>query len=345
MQLDDDGNDVLVKARQMEGTGPRFFDLPREIRDLVYAELLTLENPRPTLGYTHWLFRFRRVWEQPATKWGEYGCAYSLEKMPSTCANFVCCNRQVYAEMDDAIRRAQKKELVAAKLDCIAEDESFHYFTWLKAPVVKTSVGVEAEGKYWLMPRWVDRLMERYWACPRRVLGHTGLACRTRSTVIPQLWVDVRLFGNRAGKWERNTSPPDRTSWAICAALRHIIDKGPDFSRVKNSAHTITIDEVVLNVVSPPDYPKEKYLPEGFPVGDMRDGLVHPLTVARELVDVWNKIWSGDEFKSSFYRVLLERIQRLRVCIDGEAWRVRELRLELERGQAERRRIAARVGW
>jgi hypothetical protein len=43
--------------------------------------------------------------------------------------------------------------------------------------------------------------------------------------------------------------------------------------------------------------------------------------------------------------MLLERILKVRICMDGVLVRERELRLELERGQAERRRIAMRVGW
>jgi hypothetical protein len=105
------------------------------------------------------------------------------------------------------------------------------------------------------------------------------------------------------------------------------------------------VDELVLNIVTPPDVPKGKYLEEDFPTDELRDGLVHPRTVAKELVDVWNRIWAADDYKGSFYQILLERIKRVRICINEETWRVRELRLELERGQAERRRIAARVGW
>jgi hypothetical protein len=66
--------------------------------------------------------------------------------------------------------------------------------------------------------------------------------------------------------------------------------------------------------------------------------------VARELVDVWNNLWSGDGFSSRQFSKLLERIKRVQVCIDGVLVGERALRLELERGQAERRRIAQRVG-
>ncbi|KAF2789028.1 hypothetical protein K505DRAFT_328521 [Melanomma pulvis-pyrius CBS 109.77] len=313
----------------------QFLDLPRELRDMIYLEVITAERPMPTLGGAQWLFRFRRVFEPQSSLRGEYGCAYSLEKPPGTCANLLQCNRQIFAEMTETIWRARKKGRASVKLDCIAEDESFHYFTWLRIPLVETSTTANA-GKSRIMPAWADGMLRRYSGC---------LACQRSTTLITQLWVDVRLVGDRSGKFFRNGSAPDRTSWAICAALKRIFEKGPDFASLKDAGMETTIDELVLNVVTPPNVPKEKYLAEDYDVAGPMDGLVHPRTVARELVNVWQKIWSGDDFKGVFYQMLLERIKRVRVCVDGQTWKTRELRLELERGQQERNRIAQRVGW
>jgi hypothetical protein len=321
---------------------PQFLDLPRELRDMIYMTIVTAERPRPSLGEAQWLFRFRRVFEPQSNHRGEYGCAYSLEQPPTTCANFLSCNRQIYEEMKEAIRLASKKEMLSVKLDCIAEDESFHYFTWLGIPLVRTTIRMN-EGRSRIMPGWADRIMERYLTCPHRVLSSGCFSCHSSSTLIRQLWVDVRLVGDRSGKWFRNSNPPDRTSWAVCAALKRILEKGPDFGNMKETGNATTVDELVLNVVTPPGHPKNQYLDEELPTDEFKDGLVHPRTVAKELVDVWYKIWSGDNFKASFYQILIERIKRVRVCVNDETWKVRELRLELERGQAERRRIAART--
>ncbi|KAF2260727.1 hypothetical protein CC78DRAFT_386782 [Lojkania enalia] len=323
---------------------PQFLDLPRELRDMIYLAVITAECPRPTLGDAQWLFRFRRVFEPESIRWGEYGCAYSQEQRPETCANLLQCNRQIHQELTEAIQFAKTRGCGSVRLDCIAEDESFHYFTWLSIPLVTTSINMDG-GKSKAIPEWVDRILEKYLTCPHRLLNSGCLGCRSTSTLIHQLWVDVRLFGDRSGKWSRNSSPPERTSWAICAALKRLFDQGPDFSRMTGTRNTTLVDELVLNVVAPPNVPEEKYLAEDFPTDGVRDGMVHPRTVARELVDVWNKIWSADDFKSSFYQSLLERIKRVRVCVNDETWRIRELRLELERGQAERRRIAARGVW
>ena len=314
-----------------------FLELPRELRDMIYMAIITLERPRPTPGEAQWLFKFRRVVEPQSIHRGEYGCDYNLDKPPSTCASFLQCNRQIYIEMGEAIRLAHQKGLVSARLDCIAEDESFHYFSWLKIPLLKTTWQLK-EARSGIMPVWADRMVEN-------ILSKRCSACWMASTLIHQLWIDIRLFGNRSGKWARNTGPPDRTSWAVCAAIKRILEKGPDFSESTDSSHMTMVDELVLNIVAPPIVPEGKYLDEDFPTDEVSDGTVHPRTVAKELVDVWNKIWAADDYKGSFYQVLLERIKKVRICINEETWRVRELRAELVRGQAERRRIAARVGW
>ncbi|KAF2180612.1 hypothetical protein K469DRAFT_714613 [Zopfia rhizophila CBS 207.26] len=322
---------------------PQFLDLPRELRDMIYLAVITAEVPQPTLGKVHWMSEFQWVFEPQSSSRGEYGCGYSLDQAPQTCANLLACNRQIYTEMGEIIQIAKRKDMVRVKLDCIAEDECLHYFTWMAIPLVKTSTNVGGRSR--TISSWADRMMDRYLTCPYRLLSSGCLAGRSSSTLISQLWVDVRLFGDRSRKWFRNSNPPDRTSWAICAALKQVLEKGPNFSTWKNSGNTTTVDELVLNIVPQPSIPKERYLPEDFPIGEMRDGVVHPRTVAKELVDVWNRIWSAEDFKGGFYWSLIERIKRVKVCINEETFRVRELRAELERGQEEQRRIAARVGW
>lgn len=312
-----------------------FLDLPRELRDMIYHEVIMTERPTPTLEGAQWLFGYRRMFEPQNSQHGEYGCAYSLEQPPPTCANLLQCNRQIFTEMTISIWRARKKGLVSLKLDCIAEDESFHYFTWLRIPLVETRPAVHVE-KSRTMPAWANGMLRRYSGC---------ITSPRSTTTIHQLWVNVRLLGDRSNKYFKDGSALDRTSWAVCAALKRILEKGADIANVKNSGHETTMDELVLNVVTPPNYPKDKFLAEDYDRLGLMAGMVHPKTVARELVDMWQKIWSGETSKGVFYQMLLERIKKVRVCINGDEYRVRELRLELERGQKERERIAARVGY
>jgi hypothetical protein len=265
---------------------------------------------------------------------GEYGCAYSAKPIPSTCAKFMICNRQIHEEMTQALARARRRGVLAARLDCVASDESLHAFSWRSMPLVKT-MGCTPKGRVRVMLDWAGGLIGRH---------VKQASCGNRVTTIEKLWIDIRLFGSRSAKWGLNTSPPDRTSWAVCAALKHVFEQDGLLSPARRAGGEIAVDELTLNVVSPAR-PRQEYLDETFPLDGTSEGIVHPYTVARELVEVWHKIWVGEEFKGVYHHMLLERIGRVRVCVDGATWRERELKGELERGQAERRRIAARGVW
>ena len=105
---------------------PQFFDLPRELRDLIYMEVITSARTRPALQDTETELGWNRPWE-PKSGLGDHGCAFSTRKAPSTCANFLVCSRKVNAEMMSAVERARRKGLLAARMDCIAKND-MHYF-------------------------------------------------------------------------------------------------------------------------------------------------------------------------------------------------------------------------
>ena len=69
--------------------------------------------------------------------------------------------------------------------------------------------------------------------------------------------------------------------------------------------------------------------------------------ISHELVNVWNKIWTANDFntvdyQARYYRMLLEKINKVRICVNGKTFKTRELAVELERGRAEMRRIQRR---
>ncbi|KAH6611987.1 hypothetical protein C7974DRAFT_88969 [Boeremia exigua] len=326
---------------------PSFFVLPRELRDMIYTSVITWSLPQPRREDTE-DYRWRHIRTSGSILSGEYGCSYSTDTVPGTCANLLACNRQINHELTQAIERAKRRGTLVAKLDCISVDESKHAFSWLSLPIV-TNKPNEDGGKT-MLASWAERLL----GTPHRMLNIGGRGPKssygTSTTILENLWVDIRLYGNRTAKWSSNQCPPERTSWAVGAALKRLFD-GDTLMRPINassapgpSSTNVAIDELVLNVVSSKT-PKNLWLPEDYPLDVATYGVVHPQTVAKELLDMWNIIWTGDDFKGAHYRVLLERIKRVKICIDGETWRVRELGMELERGQAERRRIAMRGVW
>ncbi|KAJ8111212.1 hypothetical protein OPT61_g6143 [Boeremia exigua] len=327
---------------------PEFFSLPRELRDMIYTSVITWSLPQPRREDTD-NHRWRHIREPESIQSGEYGCSYSTDTVPGTCANLLVCNRQINHELKQAIERAKRRGLLVAKLDCIATDESRHSFSWLSLPIVTNKLN-EDGGRTNILATWAERIL----STPQRMLnlGSKGsrASCSSLTTILESLWVDIRIHGNRTAKWSWNQGPPERTSWAVCAALKRLFD-GDTLMRPINASSAsghcssnITIDELVLNIVSL-QTPKNLWLPEDYPLDVATYGVVHPQTVAKEFLDLWNTIWTGDDFKGAHYRVLLERIKRVKICVDGQIWRVRELGMELERGQAERRRIAMRGVW
>ncbi|KAF2035067.1 hypothetical protein EK21DRAFT_54741 [Setomelanomma holmii] len=315
----------------------QFYDLPRELRDLIYMAILNWECPRPTLEQT---FGWPNTWNLRSGHRGDDGCVFSMKKVPPTCANVLVVNRQVNEELMQAISRARRTESLLAKLDCIARNGETFYFTWLSIPTVHTTTVSAHEANHRSVSTWgpnVPVLGKLLAASPRSDSSRTKV-----STHIERLHIDVRIFDNDLAKQTRLRSPPIQTSWAICAALQKILEQDPDSDSSYSSPGGVDIETLVLNII-PPSIPKD--LPTNLEESARIEAANLPQTVARELVDVWNKLWSGDSYKARQYRVLLEKIMKVRICVDGVMIRERELRLELERGQAERRRIAMRVGW
>ena len=189
------------------------------------------------------------------------------------------------------------------------------------------------EGRWWGVWDWGNRVLARFgWGSEEMRRTY-----QERETVIQRLWIDVRAEGRKRGT---SVIPSFVTpSRALCITLTDIVEKGPDFKTwwAFGPAVETSIDELVLNVVTSSDVSKEEDH-AGANEGDCSRA------VASDLVNMWNQLWTASP-GTQLWQVLLERVKRVRVCIDGETWKVREIRLELERGQAERRRIAARSGY
>jgi hypothetical protein len=304
---------------------PQFFDLPRELRDMIYFAIITWSSPRPTATET--ALNRDWVWDRENTTYTDTGCIFSTKKLPSTCANFLATSRQINEEMLQSITRARRKGLLCARLDCLSSDGWTHHFKWLSVPIVQTTTKQpHPPSKH--VAGWAPNMpvVRRLLAVPQRTLS----ACTCTSTTIEKVQIDVRL------RYKHPHISQDCTSWAVCAALKWVFESGSVKGKKGACVNEITIDTLVLNVI-----PASLSAEEMASTSSKSD----PHAVARGLVDVWNKLWAGDGFRSRSFGGLLERIQRVRVCVDGVLIRERELGLELERGQAERRRIARRVGW
>jgi hypothetical protein len=314
---------------------PQFFDLPRELRNMVYMAILTWQRPQPKLE------------DNSTWRWHDTGCYFARIEPPSTCANVLAASRQLNEELKQSIHFARQAGLLIARLDCIVKNERNHFFTWLSIPLVHSTIPVPSNK---VVCGWVT-----YVPVVGRLL--TGLQHRRSTkhaaTSIEKLQVDIRLSGKEDLDRTANLHAirEQTTSWAVCAALKTVCQHRRELSPPPNWPDCVEVDTLILNIVPQERSANESHARKDSVNAEQADsaGQSHDADdariVARELVDVWNKLWSGDGFKSRQHSRLIERIKRVQVCVDGVLVGERKLRLELERGQAERRRIAQRVGW
>jgi hypothetical protein len=241
--------------------------------------------------------------------------------------------------LSEVIDFAKKKGLASVKLDCMVMLTGHCYFSWLRIPFVKTTIErPESSSSMGMMNDWASTLLKRYLPWQVREAYKPG-TIGNRRTYIHQLWIDVRLSGYNLPYMDTRGIRFTMT-WYVCAILDHILEGGPEFSVFARSARIDTVDELVLNVVEP------TYLSEEDPYSVFGQAAprFHARNAANDLVNMWHKIWAAER-EGAHYQRLLEKIKRVRVSINDQTWRVRELRLELERGQAERRRIEHRLGF
>jgi hypothetical protein len=320
---------------------PQFFNLPRELRDMVYMAIITWERPRPRLEHTASTWGWHETGILPRN---DAGCHFSRVEPPSTCANVLAASRQLNAELRQSIICARKAGTLVARMDCIVKNERSHYFTWLSIPVVYRTVQVP------------DNKAACSWVPHVPIIGKLLAGPQSQqhafdddATSIEKLQLDIRLFGKDSSM--TGTPRDQTTSWAVCAALKRVCQHRMELLPTPDWPDCVVIDILILNVVPHDGAADECRVHKDSGTAAQADPVSHSQdaddarVVARELIDVWNKLWSGGGFKSRHYSKLLERIKRVQVRVDGVLVSERELRLELERGQAERRRIAQRVGW
>jgi hypothetical protein len=165
---------------------------------------------------------------------------------------------------------------------------------------------------------------------------------RVVETTIEKLVVDIRRFDTLADADDVDATtlafetPRDRTSWAVCAAIKFLVDW--------YAPNVINVDELVLNVL-PSVFSKSSSSSDTHSQPSTGNNATPSPTqiLLDDLVSVWASLWAANEFKARYYRMLLERINVVRICEDGRTWRVRELGVELVRGRMERKRIELRM--
>lgn len=319
--------------------------------------MLMPAGPLPSVRDTQLASKWHPICQSQAVP--EFRCFMASQQMPSTCASFLACNRQINEEMTQMMGRGQKAGRLAARVDCAVKDDA-HYFTVVAVPFVKLAKESPPEHRQakdeetWarkIFGDWIGSLFDIGLEEMKRMAVNKLFWTRINPTysTVERLWMDIRPLertgANIAGS---QTTYNEMTCWAICAALKHMFDNGPD---AMHSHHRISsVDEVILNVVAHTHDAWARSQGDG----SAEDTIIVSQNEQRaaellrnELVDVWDKIWSAtgrnrSDLKARLYRTLLERIKRVRICVNGETFRTRGLSVELERGRAEMRRYQMR---
>ncbi|MCJ1452247.1 hypothetical protein MMC28_002589 [Mycoblastus sanguinarius] len=110
--------------------GPALFDLARELRDRIYAYLLSEASPPscPEKAIDRW---------QEEDRWNScqhrVSTMYEQEPAIYACAGLLCCNRQAYLEVLEAITRKTATDGIKYKLDCMSNG-TLLWPTWIALP-------------------------------------------------------------------------------------------------------------------------------------------------------------------------------------------------------------------
>lgn len=308
---------------------------------MIYMAIITWERPQPTLHDAKSEFSiYHRQILANRSPTIDMGCVFPNKGAPHTCANVLGVNRQVNHELTEMMEHAGKKNLLFARIDCIAGQGHKNLFTWLSLPLVRTK-------RTNLLPRaqntWSPNIS---FPGLGRLFAPRPPAVIRRTTTIEQLRVDVRFVEDNSLSQSMRERASAITKWAICEALRRILDRNSGYLS-PSPPDLLTIDTLILNIAEPfpsSTLPRRSHR-QPHTISTSPTTAEYRRQLTQDLTDVWNDLWSSEAMRIKPYRVLLERIRRVKICVDGKLLRERELRLELERGRQERRRIAARVGW
>ncbi|KAF1832688.1 hypothetical protein BDW02DRAFT_416352 [Decorospora gaudefroyi] len=350
---------------------PTLLSLPRELRDMIYTHLLTSPPaPAPTpknppLPTRPWYRAQVQAHASPAS--GPY-CLFSPERHPRTnAASMLACNRQIHGEIMECVRRLRERKGgagLALRLECVAKREAW-VFTWKCVPLVCTTTVMTKKEKGKRMGMGMG--LSVGWAIRsflKGVLGwhgdgdassssyyQTPMMLTTTTTMIERLHIDIRTSSPSETDTDTDTdtsapqptfaASPTRLGWAICAALTqvlgytHNIEDNNESNLRSTCTSIIEIGLLVLNVIPAPSTSTSTQTQTPAP----------PNPTLTLLTALLQTLWSTSSppFHAHYCRPLLQRIRCVHICYDGAIHCVRELASELERGQAERRRIEGRM--
>ncbi len=259
-------------------------DLPREIRDQIYKLVLDSPNTAP-LSPVSYRGQYRQT-PKCETLYSDMDHGNHFPREPPLTASrcLLRLNHQVRGETLAMLSHLNAIHGSRYVLDVMIENEVRLYPTWLLLPF---SPGVTPH--------------------------------------IDTVEAKIRIFGDsdeRRSGWQAGDGGPGFTVWALLALIERFLLHGPEWlGRYRLPPHSdITIGTLDITVLSPTE-PAGGFRPSNSRQGvdDVRDDrMLHPEAVMREMRWTMDSLLSRSEHTKIESKILYERVQRVRLSLDGK---------------------------
>ncbi|EON61394.1 hypothetical protein W97_00608 [Coniosporium apollinis CBS 100218] len=267
---------------------PCFLNIPRELRDQIYELVLDSPNAAPSSPKCYQGNSAELLKHETPYIELSY-CNYAPRDLPlSASRSLLRLNHQVRDETLAMLSHLTTTRGSRYVLDIMIEDEVRLYPTWLLIP------------------------------CSPAVNPH-----------IDTVSVTFRIFGDmreqRSG-WEISDSGPGETVWGLHALIQRFLSYGPEWrGRCRLAQYPIiTLGTLDLNVLSPPA-PVEGAFRATLRRRSEDTGTLHPKAVVSAMRFGMDILLSRAEEAEAHGRLLYERVQRVRLSLDGKVRKVWDL--------------------
>ncbi|MCJ1404195.1 hypothetical protein MMC11_007420 [Xylographa trunciseda] len=166
----------------------------------------------------------------------------------------------------------------------------------------------------------------------------TWLSIPVFSTRVSKVEVSFRSIGNcglRSPESRLASCGYDTIAQRMYTLLRKFLKEGPDFRAGAGGGYMMTVDELILNIVTPSPIPTEGYRTTHFPDPNeiSLNGLLHPEAVVEEIIGNIDFLLcrSNDQiswFIAPYAAILFDRVRFIKILLEGELkkiWNIKEI--------------------
>lgn len=268
---------------------PKFLDLSRELRDIIYTAVLGSELSPPSSpaeSGDRKRTSGRGGLDEEAF---EYCNMYSLQPVPVSSSALLRTNRQIHTELAEIISRVKKSKTLRYKLDCLMLDERLIYPTWLSVPALSSSVAsVEVDFRL-------------FGDCNGKRSGWAG-GDGAPSVIIWSLFALLKRFLLRGPDFLSPPKPGRKIKIGVLVL------------------NVITPSPLSAKGFIPREVPSHQRLHRG-----RRKGMIDPEVVPGEMESHMGYLLDGSKDMAPYAGIVYNRVRIIRFCLDGDERKVWDL--------------------